>query len=121
MNEHHSSKFDSLTEPGPGNVRLIYFLYLLYFVLIFSGLFGLVFAYVNRNKSAPWVESHYTFQIRTFWIGLAFGIIANIPASETWSSTLTTAVYFWLVTRCVAGLVCLKREQPVPNPKSWIV
>jgi uncharacterized membrane protein len=35
-----------------------------------------VLAYLNRGKSAPWLESHYTWAIRTFWIGLLGSFIS---------------------------------------------
>ena len=34
-------------------------------------------AYINRGQAAgTWAESHYTYQIRTFWIGLLYSCIS---------------------------------------------
>jgi uncharacterized membrane protein len=36
---------------------------------------GLIVAYVNRDQAGPINESHYTFAIRTFWLGIAWFLI----------------------------------------------
>ena len=39
---------------------------------------SVVLAYVNRGDGASWVDSHYRFQIRTFWIGLLFATVGSV-------------------------------------------
>jgi cytochrome c biogenesis protein ResB len=39
-------------------------------VIGISGIVGIVLAHLNRGKSEAWLESHYTWAIRTFWLGL---------------------------------------------------
>jgi uncharacterized membrane protein len=57
--------------PGGDNVKLVYGLYLVSVLVGLTLLVGLVMAYINRGQVAgTWAESHYTYQIRTFWIGL---------------------------------------------------
>src|SRR5690606_8593675 len=67
---------DRWLEPGQTNALVVYILYLAGLVIGISGLVGLVIAYVNRGKAGGFVESHYTWQIRTFWIGLLYGVIS---------------------------------------------
>jgi uncharacterized membrane protein len=62
---------DRWLEPGQTNALVIYILYLAGLVIGISGLIGLVIAYINRGKAGGFVETHYTWQIRTFWIGLS--------------------------------------------------
>ncbi len=66
-------KTDRWLEPGPTNVQVIYILYLVGFVIGVSALVGIVLAHINRGKVNGWVETHYVWAIRTFWIGLLFG------------------------------------------------
>lgn len=105
--------------PGANNVKLIYLLYLVSFVLGITGLVGVVFAYVNRGQSADWIETHYTYLIRTFWIGLLYFLIALILAVMIIGLLLPFAVAVWVIVRCVVGLQKVSRQEPVANPRSW--
>ncbi|MGH6993814.1 MAG: hypothetical protein ACRED8_14190, partial [Caulobacteraceae bacterium] len=46
---------------------IIYILYLIPFAWPVAHIVGLVLAYVNRPTTPAWLNSHYTYQIRTFW------------------------------------------------------
>ena len=83
MDDQDHGKPDTMNawiSPGANNVKLIYLLYLVSFVLGISGIVGVVFAYVNRGQSDEWIEAHYTYLIRTFWIGLLYFVIAVVLA-----------------------------------------
>ena len=67
-----------LFDPGPGNVQLIYILYLVGFVVAVTHLVAVVMAYLGRGKGEAWLDSHYTYQIRTFWIGLLYGLVSVV-------------------------------------------
>ena len=69
---------DRWLEPGPTNVQVIYILYLAGLVIGISGLVAIVLAYINRGKSEAWIETHYTWAIRTFWISLAGFILGAL-------------------------------------------
>ena len=112
---------DGYIQPGPGNVKLIYLLYLLSFVLGLTWLVGVVFAYVNRGKSDPWLETHYTWIIRTFWISLLYSLIAAVLALVVIGFLLFIAVAIWIIVRCVIGLQKVARNEPIDNPQSWMI
>lgn len=107
--------------PGPDNVKLVYFLYLASLVIGISGLVGVVLAYLNRGKSGGWVESHYTYQIRTFWIGLLYVLISLVLAMAIVGFILMIAVAIWFIVRVVIGLQKASTGQPVENPQSWLI
>ncbi|WP_370872968.1 DUF4870 family protein [Peteryoungia aggregata] len=65
--------------PGRLNVQVVYCLYLVSFVVGLTGIVGLIMAYVNRGKGEPWVDTHYTYAIRTFWIGLLYALMRKHP------------------------------------------
>ena len=69
---------DRWLEPGSTNALVIYILYLAGLVIGVTGLVGIVLAYINRGKAGGFVESHYTFLIRTFWIGLLYALISVV-------------------------------------------
>lgn len=116
-----SDAIDGWTSPGRNNVRLVYFLYLGSLVLGITAIIGLVFAYINRGKAAPWIDSHYTYQIRTFWIGLLYFLISMILMMVLIGFLAMIAVIVWFVVRCVIGLQRASEGKPVANPKSWLI
>ena len=56
----------------------IYILYLASFLAGLTGIVGVVLAYVNRGSGPAWLDTHYTYQIRTFWIGLVYTVIGFV-------------------------------------------
>ena len=89
------------------------------FVIGFSSLVGIVFAYVNRGQSEDWIETHYTYLIRTFWIGLLYFLIAGLLAMLIIGFFLIIAAAVWVIVRCVIGLQKASKGEAVANPQSW--
>lgn len=105
--------------PGRLNVQLIYCLYLVSFVVGLTGIVGLIMAYVNRGKGEPWVDTHYTYAIRTFWIGLLYALISSILMVAFIGVILIFGVAIWIVVRCVIGLQKASAGEPIARPTSW--
>ncbi|GAB5508392.1 MAG: hypothetical protein JJ969_14990 [Rhizobiaceae bacterium] len=112
---------DRWLEPGKTNVQVIYILYLAGFVIGITPLIGVVLAYVNRGRSAAWIETHYTWAIRTFWIGLLYALISFILAFVLVGFLLMLATAVWFILRCIFGLQALTRDEPMKNPQSWVL
>jgi len=109
-------------EPGKTNLQIIYILYLVSFVISgIPALIGVIMAYINRNKSAEWLDTHYTWLIRTFWIGLLYSFISAILIFVFVGVLLMIAVAVWVIIRCIIGLQALGRGEPIRNPQSWIL
>lgn len=107
-------------EPGKDNVQLIYILYLVGFVVGITMLVGVVMAYINRGQASGWAESHYTFLIRTFWIGLLFGLVSFVLAFVLIGFVTAFLTAIWIIIRCVKGLQLVGRREPIPDPTSWM-
>jgi uncharacterized membrane protein len=101
----------------------------------FTAIAGVILAYVSRAPAGPQPRSHYTFLIRTFWIGLAwtFGwgclfaisiplsmILIGIPLLLLSKLMLSLGV-LWYGARCVVGVVFLAQGQAYPRPESWLI
>jgi uncharacterized membrane protein len=112
---------DRWLEPGVTNVQVIYVLYLASFVIGITGLIGIVMAYINRGKAGGWIETHYTWAIRTFWIALLGGLISAMLLIVGIGFILAFAVAIWVVVRCVVGLQAVSRGEPIRNPESWTI
>ncbi|MDG4882551.1 DUF4870 domain-containing protein [Mesorhizobium sp. WSM4884] len=112
---------DRWLEPGQTNALVIYILYLASFVIGVTGIVGIVLAYINRGKAGGFVESHYTFLIRTFWIGLLYALISVVLMMLVIGFLLMFAVAVWFIARCILGIQALQRGEPVKNPQSWLL
>ncbi|WP_198031991.1 hypothetical protein [Bradyrhizobium sp. Ec3.3] len=97
--------------------------YVLYGVGYFTGisaLIGVIIAHVKIDDADPVPRSHYQFQIRTFWIGLAYLAVA-IPLCTVLIGFPIFAWWFvWSVVRVVKGSLLLIEHKPIANPKSWL-
>jgi uncharacterized membrane protein len=114
-------KTDRWLEPGATNVQVIYILYLAGLVIGVSGLVGIVLAYVNRGKAGGFVETHYIWLIRTFWIGLLYALVSAVLMLLAIGFVLMFAVAVWFIVRCIVGLQALGRGEPIRNPESWLI
>lgn len=108
-------------EPGKSNVQLIYVLYLVGFVIGISAIVGIVLAHLNRGKSEPWIETHYRWAIRTFWLALLGGFISLLLIVIGIGVILMFATAVWVVVRCIVGLQAVGRNEPIRNPDSWLI
>jgi len=98
----------------------IYILYLVNFVLPFAGLVGVIMAYINKGDAADFLKSHYQFQIRTFWIGLLYVIIGALLTMVLIGWLVLLFYVIWLIVRCVKGFKYLGKQEPMPEPTSWL-
>lgn len=110
---------DKWLSPGKANVQAIYILYLVSFLIGITGIIGIVLAYMNRGKSEAWIETHYTYAIRTFWIGL-LGVLVSVVLMLVLVGFLTIfAVAVWTIARCIVGLQQVSKNEPIARPEGW--
>ncbi len=103
---------------------IIYILYLSHFVPVVgwvASIVGLILAYVERDTAPEWLKSHYTFQIRTFWIGLLYFCVSCVLLIVLIGIPMLLAVWIWFIVRCALGLSRLLRNEAYPTPLSWTV
>lgn len=75
---------------------------------------------MNRGEGPAWVQSHYRYQIRTFWIGLLYGVIAAITCLVIIGFFFAFFVIVWFIVRCAKGLKLIYRAAPVENSGTWL-
>ncbi len=102
-----------------GMVVIIYALYLASFVIGITSIVGVIMAYTAQGKAPAWLQSHYRFQIRTFWLFLLFAVI-SILLAFVFIGILTLALAaIWFIVRCVKGILWVQNGQEVPDAASW--
>ncbi|MGJ7458875.1 DUF4870 family protein [Halomonas sp. MA07-2] len=99
---------------------VVYALYLLSFVVGFTSVIGVVIAYVYRSKGPAWLDEHYRYQIRTFWIGLLYATIASILVLVAIGIPLLIALAVWMIVRCVKGFRGLQEKRAPDNVDTWL-
>jgi len=100
--------------------KIIYILYLVGFAAGITAVIGLVMAYVNRDEGPEWLRTHYQFQIRTFWIGLLYSLIAFALTFILIGLLVWLFCAVWLIVRVVKGFKFLERREAVPNYEGWM-
>jgi uncharacterized membrane protein len=103
-----------------GTAKIVYVLYLVSLAVGVTALVGVIMAYVNMGDAPDALKTHYRFQIRTFWIGLLYGIVGAILSIVGIGFLLLAFVAVWLIIRCVKGLKILDRNEAYPNPATWL-
>lgn len=102
------------------SANIIYILYLVGLVVGVTALIGVIMAYMNRDDAPAWVRSHYEFQIRTFWIGLAMVVVGGITSFIAVGFLLLLFYTVWLIIRCVKGMQYVSRGESHPDPDTWM-
>uniref|UniRef100_A0A486XVY1 Probable transmembrane protein n=1 Tax=Rheinheimera sp. BAL341 TaxID=1708203 RepID=A0A486XVY1_9GAMM len=100
--------------------KLVYILYLVGLVFGITGIIGVIVAYVNKGDGPDWLQSHYRFQIRTFWMGLVFFIVGGILLFVLVGWLVYLFWVVWLIIRCVKGLKALEQQQSLQDEKTWL-
>ena len=100
--------------------KLVYILYLASLVVGVTSLVGVVIAYVYQGDAPEGLRTHFRLQIRTFWIGLLYGLVGALLSLLGIGLVLLVFVAVWLVVRCVKGLRYLDRREPYPNAGTWL-
>ncbi len=120
------------TEEKNISITVPLIIYICYFLGIFWGItaiIGVVLAYVFKDENNPdWLNTHYRYQIRTFWIGLLYMVIAGVLSvilfltivGYVFAVVLWLLISIWLIIRAAKGLKYLNQKQPVLNVETWM-
>ncbi|WP_010324734.1 DUF4870 family protein [Marinobacterium stanieri] len=107
-------------DSGANNAKIVYILYLVALVSGITAIIGVVMAYIYKNDAADWVQDHYRWQIRTFWIGLLFSFIGSLLLFIGIGFIILLLLAVWMIIRCIKGLQALDKGQPLADSGSWL-
>ncbi len=102
---------------------IVYILYALGFIIGITPIAGVIVAYLKKNDAVgTWIESHFEYQIRTFWISL-IGLVVGIILSFTiilsiLSIVIVLADIVWFLYRTIKGWLMLNDRKEI-NPYAW--
>ena len=108
------------TSQDTSSAKLIYILFLASIIVGITGLIGLIMAYINKNGDTGVANSHYRYQIRTFWISLLYFVISMVLIPVVGLGFLLMLVALvWYIVRCVKGLKALGENREPDNLEGW--
>ena len=94
---------------------MVYALQAAGFFLGITWIVAVMVDYVKRDDAAgTWLESHFRWQIRTFWWGLLWGVIGGILIIVGIGFVIVGADVIWIIYRIVKGVVYLNEGKPLP-------
>ena len=83
---------------------LVYALQAASFFVGVTSLIGIVINYVKLDDvRGTWIESHFRWQIRTFWFSLLWSIIGAITVYILIGWFVLAALFIWMIYRIVKG------------------
>jgi uncharacterized membrane protein len=94
---------------------VIYALYAVSLFLGISAIVAIVLNYIKREEvQGTWLESHFSWQIRTFWWSLVWLVVGAI----TWIILIGWVVWgvagIWFIYRIAKGWLNLNDNKPMP-------
>ncbi|MCD6679629.1 MAG: hypothetical protein LT102_03075 [Burkholderiaceae bacterium] len=93
---------------------ICYALYAISCVIGITAIAAIIIDYLKRDDFAgTWVASHFEWQIKTFWYGLAGAVVSWLLMFVLIGFPLMVAVFVWVIYRIVKGWLALWEDKPV--------
>jgi uncharacterized membrane protein len=93
---------------------VIYALYAASYFVGVTAIVAIVMNYVKREDVAgTYLESHFRWQIRTFWFGLLWGVLGAITLMLIVGWFVLIANGIWIIYRIVKGWLRLNDGKPM--------
>ncbi|MFP3873776.1 MAG: DUF4870 family protein [Thiohalophilus sp.] len=112
--------YDPYHDPLDNLVKLTHIVYLLQALSYVTAITYVIAVIVNYVKlddvRGTWLESHFRWQIRTFWYSLIGLIVGVIGLYILIGYLILLATFFWVIYRIVKGWLYLYEKRPVTAP-----
>ncbi|BBE51825.1 hypothetical protein OYT1_ch2309 [Ferriphaselus amnicola] len=93
---------------------IVYVLYALSYFTGLTAIVGIIINYVKKDDVAgTWLESHFRWQIRTFWFGLLWAVIGGATLIIGIGFAVLFANFCWIIYRIVKGWLNLNDNKPM--------
>ena len=95
-------------------VLLVYVLQTVGFFIGLTWIAGVVVNYIKRDEVVgTWLQSHFDWQIKTFWVGLIASIVGFLATWILIGWLVLLLVWVWCIYRVVRGWLALNDRQPL--------
>ena len=97
-----------------GLTQIVYVLYALSYFGAVPAIVGIIINYIKKEEVAgTWLESHFRWQIRTFWFGLLWAVIGMATLFILVGVAILFANFCWIIYRIVKGWLNLNDAKPM--------
>jgi|SRR5688572_5489082 uncharacterized membrane protein len=94
--------------------QIIYGLYAASLIVGITSIVAIILNYVKRDEVAGSIyESHFRWQMRTFWFGLLWSVIGVITSFIIIGIFVLIAAGIWFIYRIVIGWLRLTEGKPM--------
>ncbi len=94
--------------------QLVYILQALGFFTGLTWIAGIIVNYVKLDAArGTWLESHFRWQMRTFWFGLLWGVIGVITMFLIVGFAILAASGIWVIYRVIKGWLNFSEAKPM--------
>lgn len=109
---------DTQTLPDMESLRrltaIVYGLQIVGFFVGLTFIAGVIVNYVKRKDvEGTWLESHFRWQIRTFWFGLLWSCIGGLLTIVVVGFFILIATGIWVLYRAIKGWIELSEGKPI--------
>ena len=109
---------DKRTADAKRLATICYALYAASCLVGITAIAAIIVNYLKRDDVAgTWVASHFEWQIKTFWYGLAGAVVSWLLMAVLIGFPLLLAVGVWVIYRIVKGWLALADGNPVDASK----
>jgi uncharacterized membrane protein len=94
------------------------------FIFGWPSIIAVIINYVKRGEArGTWLESHFAWQIRTFWYALLWAVIVGIVSALLFVVVIGIGTWIvgmfvlgiWAIYRIARGWLALKDGKPLPS------
>jgi len=91
------------------------------FLTGWPSIIAVIINYVKRGDArGTWLDSHFGWQIRTFWYALVWVVLAGLllltVVGIPFAWVLLVAAGIWVLYRIIRGWIALAEARPMPVP-----
>lgn len=125
---------DTIIEPGRSQAAdrddklfagLNYVLFLIGNIVGISSILAVIIAYSRRAAAPHWLQSHYTYQIKSFWTAVLGIVVCTFMILTVILSPFgaigLALIWLWMLIRSVVGLIRLLDGRGHPDADGmWV-
>ena len=115
MNNQIVTPGDEKMESLKKITMVVYVLYAFSYFAGITAIIGIVINYIKLEEVAgTWLESHFRWQMRTFWFGLLWAAIGMATLVFLIGIAILFANCVWIIYRVVKGWLYFNDNKPMP-------
>nr|VFK55113.1 MAG: Uncharacterized membrane protein [Candidatus Kentron sp. TUN] len=103
MNQELFHTLDKKTKSAKRVTTLVYLLQAVSFLFGITFLIAIIINYIKKEEvQGTWLESHFRWQIRTFWFSILWNLI-GVATVFTIGYPIFIVTFIWIIYRIVKG------------------